>query len=69
LVVVHHASDITAWQNYDKAKIILDYNDDYLSGARQDVKSYGRGLVKFLLRQWSKLELDYRNAYTKMMAK
>lgn len=69
LVVVHHASDITAWKDYDKAKIIMDYNDDYLSGARQDVKDFGRGLAKFLLRQWSKLELDYKKAYTKMMAR
>lgn len=70
LVVVHHSSDITAWKDYDKAKIIMDYNDDYLSGGiRRDVKNRGRGLAKFVLRQWSGLELDYRNAYTKMMAR
>lgn len=69
LVVVHHSSDITAWKDYDKAKIIMDYNDDYLSGTRQDVKDFGRGLAKYLLRQWSKLELDYKKAYTKMMAR
>jgi hypothetical protein len=69
LVVVHHASDITAWKDYDKAKIIMDYNDDYLYGTRTSVKDIGRGLAKFLFRQWSNLELDYRKAYTKMMAR
>lgn len=67
LVVVHHASDITAWKDYDKAKIIMDYNDDYLSASGRDFKSIGRGLSKFVFRHWRKLELDYRKAYTKMM--
>jgi glycosyltransferase involved in cell wall biosynthesis len=67
LVVVHHSADITAWRNYDKAKIIMDYNDDYLYGISRDLKSIGRGFSKFLFRQWANLEFDYRKAYTKMM--
>lgn len=67
LVVVHHSADITAWKNYRKAKIIFDYNDNYLAAARTDIKGMGRGLAKYLFRQWSGLELDYRNAYVKMM--
>lgn len=67
LVVVHHSADITAWRNYDKAKIILDYNDDYLFGSSRDLKSIGRGVSKFLFRQWTNLEFDFRTAYTKMM--
>jgi len=67
LVVVHHSADLTAWQHYDRAKIIFDYNDDYLSFAGRDFKSFGRGLAKFLFRQWSKMEWDYRQAYIAMM--
>lgn len=67
LVVVHHSADITVWKDYDKAKIIFDYNDDYLSGIRHNIKDIGRGLAKYLYRHWSKLEFDYKKAYTKMM--
>lgn len=67
LMVIHHSADLTAWHHYDRAKIILDYNDDYLSAYGPDFKSIGRGLAKYLVRHWSKLELDYRNAYIKMM--
>jgi hypothetical protein len=67
LVVVHHSADITAWRNYNRAKIILDYNDDYLSGDLHNIRNSGRGCAKFLFRHWSKLEFDYRKAYTKMM--
>jgi glycosyltransferase involved in cell wall biosynthesis len=67
LVVVHHSADITAWRNYSKAKIILDYNDDYLYGSVKDLKSIGRGVSKFLFRQWTNLEFDFRTAYIKMM--
>jgi hypothetical protein len=69
LVVVHHSADLTAWQHYSRSKIIFDYNDDYLSAFGPDFKSIGRGLAKFLFRHWSKLELDYRKAYKKMMAR
>ena len=69
LIVVHHSADLTVWRHYDRAKIIFDYNDDYLSTAGRDFKSIGRGLAKFLFRHWSKIELDYRKAYTKMMAR
>ena len=67
LVVVHHSADITAWRNYSKAKIILDYNDDYLSESMRNFRSIGRGGAKFLFRHWSKLEFDFRSAYIKMM--
>jgi hypothetical protein len=67
LVVVHHSADITAWKNYSKGKIILDYNDDYLYGTSNDVKSLGRGVSKFVFRQWKNLEVDFRQAYSKMM--
>lgn len=67
LVIVHHSADLTAWQDYNRAKIIFDYNDDYLSAAGHDFKSIGRGMAKFLFRRWRKLELDYSMAYIKMM--
>lgn len=67
LVVVHHASDITAWKNYSKSKIILDYNDNYLIETGNTFKNIGRGLAKYLFRHWSQLEIDYRKAYTRIM--
>ena len=67
LVIVHHSADITVWKDYDKAKIVLDYNDDYLSGPRRGFRDLARGLAKYVVRQWARLELDYRKAYTNMM--
>lgn len=67
VVFVHHSADLTTWQRYDRSKMILDYNDDYLSGVRRGIRDLGRGTAKYLVRQWAELELDYRQAYIKTM--
>ena len=67
IVVVHHSADLTSWYNYKKARIVFDYNDNYLAAAGCNYKAIGRGLAKYLFRRWSKLELNYSKAYIKMM--
>lgn len=67
LVFVHHSADLPLWKDYDKGKIVFDYNDDYLSGPRNSLKDRGRGIARYLAGHWSRPELDYRRAYLKMM--
>jgi len=67
IVVVHHSADITLWQKYEHGKIIFDYNDDYLAADDNGFKAKFRGIAKLLSGRYKYLELDYSNAYIKMM--
>ncbi len=69
IIVVHHSADLTLWYKYEDSKIIFDYNDDYLAASDGGLKAIFRGTAKFLTRQYKYLELDYSNAYIKMMKK
>lgn len=67
LVVVHHSADLTRWIDYKNGKIILDYNDDYLSVEMSSGRALARGCVKFASGQWSKFYPDFRKVYVAMM--
>lgn len=69
VVIVHHSADITLWSKYDKGKVILDYNDDYLICEGAGVMDKARGLAKYLSGQWSRLHLDFRDAYAGVAAR
>lgn len=69
VVIVHHSADITLWAKYDKAPIILDYNDDYLITEGTSWMDRLRGPAKFASRQWRHWHADFRSAYAGMASR
>lgn len=67
VVLIHHSGDLTKWKSYNKGKVVLDYNDDYLAGRITGFKGFGRGLAKFVSGRWSSLVLNYKAAYKSMI--
>jgi glycosyltransferase involved in cell wall biosynthesis len=67
VVVLSEWADITAWSRCPRpTRIIFDIIDSYLALPRLGVKQIGRGVVKRIAGQTSRLALDYRKAVEAM---
>lgn len=64
LVIVSDRGDKSVWSKYrkEKAKIIYDFVDSYLSIPRHDLKGVFRGLAKFVSGESRHLELNHWKA-------
>ena len=69
IVVVHHSADLPRWSRYDKGRVILDYNDDYLALQLSGLRNRTRGIARYLSRNWTSFCFDFRAAYKQMMAR